>query len=147
MPSRPARVLVVDNSRRSLFLALEAALSRHHVQIAADAIDAIYQIDCEGSPHDVIFCDLASDDFPGPELWAYLSLGRQGAAERLVFIASRPLAPEARAFIERVPNTCVELPVDAEALDALVGRRAATVGPALGRPCRADDEPSSSAAE
>jgi hypothetical protein len=104
---------------------LEPALARHNVESARDAGDAIYQIDCATRPHDVIFCDLAREDLPGPELWAYLSLHCESAARRMVFVASAPLRIETRAFLARVPNLCLELPVDPEALDALARRRRA----------------------
>lgn len=122
MNPRRARILVVDNSG-SLSLALEPAFTRHEVDIARDAFDAIYRIDCAARPYDVLLCDLARGDVPGPELWAYLSIGRKDAAERMVFVASAPLGPEARAFLARVPNPCLELPVDPEAFDALTRRR------------------------
>ena len=133
MLDRRARILVVDNSERTLTHSLKAALIGHEVEIARDAFDAIYQIDCAGRPHDVIFCDLARNDLPGPELWAYLSLGRAGAAQRMVFVASKPLGSETHAFLDRIPNPCVVLPADPEALDALVTRRVACGGPGLAR--------------
>jgi hypothetical protein len=123
MSHRRARILIVDHPRGALSLTLEHALARHDVESARDAFDAIYRIDCAVHPHDLIFCDLARGDLPGPELWAYLSLGRKSAAGRIVFVASAPLRPETTAFLARVPNLCVELPVDPEAFDALARRR------------------------
>jgi hypothetical protein len=124
MSRHRARILLVDHSHGALSLALEPALARHKADFARDAFDAIDRIDCAARPYDVVLCDLARGDVPGPELWAYLSISRPDAAERMVFVASAPLVPEARAFLSRVPNLCVELPVDAEAFDALVQRRA-----------------------
>jgi DNA-binding NtrC family response regulator len=123
MSPRRARILVVDNSG-SLSLALEAALARHEADFARDAFDAIYRIDCATRPYDVVICDLARGDVPGAELWAYLSISRADAARRMVFVASAPLDPEAKAFLARVPNPCVELPADPDAFDALARRRA-----------------------
>lgn len=42
----------------------------------------------------------------------------------MVFVASGPLRAETRAFLSEVPNLCVELPFDAEAIDMLAVRRA-----------------------
>ena len=39
----------------------------------------------------------------------------------------------ATAFVQCVPNLCVDLPIDAEALDSLVNRRTAHRGSALAR--------------
>jgi len=138
MHNRRGRVLVVDNPTRSLLLGLADALAGHEVEVARDAFDAIYRIDCAGPAHDVIFCDLSCDQLPGPELWAFLGLSRTGAAQRMVFVASSPLRPETRAFLERVPNLCVNLPADAEAVDALVARRSG-LGPRLARASIRDD--------
>jgi hypothetical protein len=133
MHDRRARVLVVDNAEGTLSSWLAEGLARHDVEFARDAFDAIHRIDDAGRPHDVIFCDLASKALPGPELWAYLALVRAPAAERMVFVASTPLPSETTAFVQCIPNPCVDLPVDAEALDALVSRRAGRSGPALAR--------------
>jgi hypothetical protein len=42
----------------------------------------------------------------------------------MVFVASGPLRLETRAFLTSVPNVCVELPLEAEALHILAVRRA-----------------------
>lgn len=117
-----ARVLVID-AQSSLSHTLHAALAHHEVEIAHDAVDAIYRIDRTGRPYDIIFCDLACD-LPGPELWAYLALTHRNAAKRMVFVASGPLRPETQAFLMEVPNACVELPIDADAMHMFAVRRA-----------------------
>jgi hypothetical protein len=104
--------------------ALGGALARHEVHFARDAFDAIYRIDSAARPYDVIFCDLARGDLPGPELWGYLSISRSSAAKRMIFVASGPLGPETRKFLTGVPNVCIDLPLDAEALHMLAVRRA-----------------------
>jgi hypothetical protein len=114
----------VDDPKRALSAALEGALLRHQVDAAQSALDAIYRIDCALRPYDVVLCDLVRGDLPGPELWAFLSISRKRAAERMVFVASTPLAPGAMEFLDRVPNPCVWLPTDAGAFDAFVSRRA-----------------------
>jgi hypothetical protein len=111
MNRRRARILVVDHPQSALSLALEPVLTRHAADFARDAFDAIDRIDCAARPYDVVLCDLARGDVPGPELWAYLSISRRDAAQRMVFVASAPLGSETHAFIARVPNLCLELPV------------------------------------
>ena len=129
MTPRRARILLVDNSG-SLSLALESALTHHEADFARDAFDAIYRIDCATRPYDIVLCDLARADLPGPELWAYLSISRPDAARRMVFVASAPLESEAKAFLARVPNLCIQLPADPDAFDALARRRAGVRGSA-----------------
>ena len=131
MHHRRARVLVVDNAEGELSSRLAEGFALHDVEFTRDRFDAIHRIDSAGRPHDIIFCDLASKDTPG--LWAYLALVRAAAAERMVFVASTPLPSETAAFVQCIPNQCVDLPVDADALDALVNRRAAHRGPSLAR--------------
>jgi hypothetical protein len=127
MHNRQARVLIVENSRQTLARALQPALIRHEVQVVRCAFDAVFRVDVEGPPHEVVFCDLcdrASNDLVAPELWAFLSLRRAAVARRMVFLASGRLSSKASAFLDRIPNPCVALPIDAEAIDALVNRRA-----------------------
>ena len=106
-----SHVLVVDDAEGRLSDALALHLAGYQVVVARDAFDALYSIDCASPPYELIFCDLARSDLPGPELWAYLSVTHPQAAARMVFVASGPLCPEARDFVERTPNVFVELPL------------------------------------
>ena len=133
--TRPrSRVLIVDDPDGRLSRGLRPALALHEVDVAHDAFDTIYRIDCAHPLYDLIFCDLARGDVPGPELWAYLSLRRRDAAERMVFVASGPLEANARAFLAGVPNARVELPLRPDTLDALA--RAFAVRRLSARPTR-----------
>jgi hypothetical protein len=122
--SHRAQILVVDYPQGTLSTALGPALARHKVDFARDAFDVIYRIDCAARPYDLLFCDLARGELPGPALWAYLSISRKNEAKRMVFVTSDPLRPEMRAFLTSIPNVCVELPLEAEALHMLAVRRA-----------------------
>jgi hypothetical protein len=119
MKARRAKVLLVDDSQGFLSAALAGALSGCEIEIARDAFDAIYRVDCADRPHDAIFCDVSRSDIPAPELFSYLSLTRSEAAQRMIFVASGPLEPETRAFLDRVRRPLVALPAAPEALEAL----------------------------
>jgi hypothetical protein len=127
MSDRRARVLIVGpRAARSLAGALSA--SRHDVETSPGACDAIYEIDrAAGRSHDVIFCDVAQVDvhLSGPEFWAFLSISREAAAARVVFLETGPLSREAHASLDGIPNLHLRMPVDADALDALLCRRVA----------------------
>lgn len=112
----------MDDSKRTLSASLCSELSHHEVEVARDAFDAIYRIDCAVRPYDAIFCDLAGEDLPGPELWAFLSLTRGAAARRMVFVASGPLHAETRKFLGSVPNPCIHLQRSPGVLDRLALR-------------------------
>jgi DNA-binding NarL/FixJ family response regulator len=126
---RQARVLLVDDSEGTLSTALRTPLNQHQVEIARDAFEAIYRIDCAGAPHDAIICDLARGDLPGPELWSYLSLTRGPAAERMLFVTSGPLTVAARTFLRCVPNPCVDLRMGLDELLLLVDGGHRSPGP------------------
>jgi hypothetical protein len=119
-----AQILVADCPQGTLSVALGPALARHTVDFARDAFDTLYRIDCAARPYDLLFCDLSRGDLTGPELWAYLSISRKNEAKRMVFVTSGPLRPETLAFLTSIPNVCVELPLEAEALHMLAVRRA-----------------------
>ncbi len=125
MTRRPSRILIVDDPEGRLSRSLVPALAPHKVDVARDALDTIDRIDSAGRPYDLIFCDLERGDVPGPELWAYLSLRRREAADRIIFVASGPQATKAKAFLARIPNPRIELPVDPNELDALARQHAA----------------------
>jgi hypothetical protein len=127
MHTRRARVLVVDGPERSLSCALETVLLGHEVHVANDVFDAVYRVEGAGRPYDIILCDLARVSLAGPELWAYLSIAHKHAAERMVFVASGPLQPQAWAFLSRSPNPCIDLPASSAMLEAVVSRRAAGI--------------------
>ena len=120
--SRRLRILLIDDPEHALFRALRALLTPHDVEVAQDALDAIHRIDCAVRHHDVIFCDAADGELPGPLLWAYLSIGRAAAAHSMVLVARGIVRHEARMLVARVPVPCVHLPSNRKAIDALVAR-------------------------
>jgi hypothetical protein len=111
MQARPARVLVVDDADALLSTALKGALARCDVEVARNVFDAIDRIACNDDPYVAIFCDLACDDLPGPELWSYLAAVHPATASRMIFVASGPLSPQTRSFLDELPNPCVPLPL------------------------------------
>jgi CheY-like chemotaxis protein len=111
METRRPHVLVVDDAEGRLTDSLAQSLAGYDVDVARDAFDAIYCIDCASRPYELIFCDLARGDLPGPELWAYLSITRSQAAARMVFVASGRQRPETIDFLAKTTNTFVQLPL------------------------------------
>lgn len=125
--ARAGRVLVVDDDAqvaRSIKLVLGAA---HDVSIASNGAEALALIE-GGERFDVILCDLTMPVMSGPELHAHLSTTAPAEAARLVFITGCAVAPHARVFLDRVPNTWLEKPFDIDALRAFVERRVRDVG-------------------
>jgi len=118
-----SRILVVDEPEGPLSLSLRSGAGWHEMDFARDAFDAIDRIEAASRPYDVILCDLARAELPGPELWAYLSVTFPDAAGRMAFVSSAPLLATAEAFLACIANRCVALPVDVATLVALARPR------------------------
>ena len=111
VPHVSSRVLVVDDADGPLSVGLAPSLARYAVDFARDPVSVLHHIDWATVPHALIFCDMTRGDIPGPELWAYLSIRRRDAADRLAFVASTRLRPPALAFLSLVPNVRLALPL------------------------------------
>lgn len=121
---RGGRVLVVDDDAlvaRSIALVLGV---EHEVTVAADALEAVSRIE-RGERYDVILCDLMMPETSGMELHGRVVSLDPVTAARIVFVTGCAVQPEARAFLDRVPNACLEKPFDMDALREFVGRRVA----------------------
>jgi CheY-like chemotaxis protein len=116
------RVLIIDDDvmvARSVERVLSAA---HSVTVVHSAAEGLARI-AEGSRYDVILCDVMMPTMSGIELHRQLRAVAPSEADRLVFVTGCALLPEVRAFLDAVPNTCLEKPFDAEALREFVERR------------------------
>jgi len=115
-------VLIIDDDvmvARSVERVLSAA---HSVTVVHSAAEGLARI-AEGSRYDVILCDVMMPTMSGIELHRQLRAVAPSEADRLVFVTGCALLPEVRAFLDAVPNTCLEKPFDAEALREFVERR------------------------
>ena len=122
MRRSPGRVLIIDDDvmvARSVERVLSAA---HSVTVVHSAADGLARI-TEGDRYDVILCDVMMPAMSGIELHRQLRAVAPSEADRLVFVTGCALLPEVRAFLDAVPNTCLEKPFDVEALREFVERR------------------------
>jgi CheY-like chemotaxis protein len=118
----PGRVLIIDDDvmvARSVERVLSAA---HSVTVVHSAADGLAHI-ADGGRYDVILCDVMMPAMSGIELHRQLRAVAPSEADRLVFVTGCALLPEVRAFLDAVPNTCLEKPFDVEALREFVERR------------------------
>ena len=102
-----ARILVIDDER-SIARVIAAALPEHDVTIAGSGHDGL-TLSLSGS-FDCILSDIAMPDVTGPELYESLRADGRGIETRMVFMTGGAFAPRAAAFLERVPNVCIEKP-------------------------------------
>jgi CheY-like chemotaxis protein len=79
-------------------------------------------------PFDLILCDLMMSEMSGIELHGELVRRSPELARRVVFMTGGAFTPRARAFLQAVPNRCVEKPLDLETIDDLIREQAASEG-------------------
>lgn len=122
---KPARR---DHRRRLLIVDDEPHLARtlqillgdeHDVDVVTSGSEARARLEADRG-FDAILCDLAMRDVSGMDLHDWLSREQPLVAARMIFMTGGAYTPEARAFLDRVPNPRVEKPFRLEELQALV---------------------------
>jgi CheY-like chemotaxis protein len=119
---RPARVLVVDDEflvAKALRLVLAAEFD---VVVATKAEDVLARLE-SGESFDVILCDVMMPGMNGVEMRDRVDALSPEQAARIVFLTGGLPLPHVRALIDRVPNTCLEKPLDPEGLREFIRRR------------------------
>jgi two-component system cell cycle sensor histidine kinase/response regulator CckA len=99
--------------------AIARTLSAHEVTVLQSGAAALARLR-QAPGYDVILCDLMMPDLNGMDLHERLLLEAPCACERLVFMTGGAFTPQAREFLERVPNPRVDKPFEPAALRALV---------------------------
>jgi CheY-like chemotaxis protein len=118
---RRGRILVVDddaNVARTLAFRLG---TDHDVVVSLEPRVAAERV-LAGESFDIIFCDLMMPEMTGMDFHAAIAETQPRQAERIVFITGGAYTPRARAFIAQAPNTVLEKPFDAGALQAVLAR-------------------------
>jgi len=115
---RPMRLLVVDDEPE-VGDALRRILGREHeVDAVTTAAHALRLL--EAQSYDLILCDLLMPEMTGMELYELLARARPDVARCVVFMTAGPFHGESRAFLDRIPNACLDKPFDADALSSLL---------------------------
>jgi PAS domain S-box-containing protein len=112
-----ARILVIDDER-AIARVIAAALPEHDVTIAGSGHDGV-TLASSGS-FDCILSDMAMPDVSGPELYETLRADGRGIETRMVFMTGGVFAPRAAAFLEKVPNVCIEKPFQIASVEEAV---------------------------
>ncbi len=121
---RKGRVLVVDDEPQignTLRLLLDP---NHEIVPVTSAKSALERISSDGR-FDVIFCDLMMPEISGTELYEKVAVAAPELLDRFVFMTGGVFSAEILAFLERIPNPCIEKPFDIVALTALIEERIA----------------------
>jgi CheY-like chemotaxis protein len=98
------------------------------VTIETDAASALSTI-AQEQAFDVIFCDYTMPNVNGAEFYSRLELSAPELVPRVVFLSGGVFTEVGREFLDRVPNPCLEKPVDANALLSLIERMVAGATP------------------
>jgi signal transduction histidine kinase len=121
-PPRRGKVLVIDDELM-IIKALERLLvGEHEVTAVTTAGEARERI-LSGEGYDVILCDLMMPQMTGMALHAELLDAMPEQASRMVFLTGGAFTPDARAFLDGVPNQRVEKPFDTQHLRAIINDR------------------------
>lgn len=119
---RRGRVLVLDDEPFILRI-LQRVLRAHDVTPVSNAHDALSL--CLSNTYDVIFSDIMMPGMSGEDFYRMLANERPGEEDKIVFITGGTLIEEVLQFLDSVPNTCVEKPVNAQELNTLIETRVA----------------------
>jgi CheY-like chemotaxis protein len=120
--ARRARLLVVDDEPQignTLRLLLDPD---HEVVPVTSAREALERIKTD-RPFDIIFCDLMMPEVSGTDFYKQLSVSAPELLDRLVFMTGGVFSTRTNAFLEKLPNPCIEKPFDIGALLALINDR------------------------
>ncbi len=121
-PVRRGRILVVDDEELVTRAVARILSPQHDVVTRTSAQAALDEITSGGDEFDLVLCDLMMPDMSGMELHARLDDVAPELARRVVFLTGGAFTPDARAFLESVPNARIEKPFEPPALRDAVGR-------------------------
>ncbi|WP_257453971.1 ATP-binding response regulator [Archangium lipolyticum] len=121
------RVLVIDDEPL-LCSAVERILRPHHDVVLTTLAAEVLPLLEAGERFDLILCDLMMPRMNGMDFHAALHRLRPDLTGRVIFLTGGAFTPQAKDFLERVPNRRVEKPFNARALLAVTHEVLAAVG-------------------
>ncbi|MEO0321514.1 MAG: response regulator [Myxococcota bacterium] len=121
-----AKVLVIDDEHL-VGRSISRALRRHDVDVLSSGGEAIERLNAPGGAgYDLVFCDLMMPEVSGMEVYEAINADKPALAERFVFMTGGAFTPRARAFLEQVPNRCIDKPFDLTLLREIAAERVGT---------------------
>jgi signal transduction histidine kinase len=121
-PAVRRRILVIDDDPGVAEAIAKLLSDEHTVDVMGDATSALSRI-ADGGRYDVILCDLMMPNVTGMDLYREVLRVAPDLASRIVFMSGGVYTPRARAFVEGLPNRCIEKPPDSGKLRELVRQR------------------------
>ncbi|HZH03295.1 MAG TPA: response regulator, partial [Myxococcaceae bacterium] len=124
-PAAGGRILVVDDEPLIGAVVARALSPQHEVVRATRVDDAMSRLRA-GEVFDLIFSDVTMPEAGGAELYRDVMALSEAQAAKMIFITGGAFTPEARAFLESIPNEQLIKPFDLASLVTLVQRRLGT---------------------
>jgi CheY-like chemotaxis protein/anti-sigma regulatory factor (Ser/Thr protein kinase) len=118
-PRARGRVLVVDDEVM-VGRAVKRVLGREHEVTVATSGEEAKRILEKDRDFDVLISDLLMPDVTGMDLHEWLQERNPKLGRRTVFMTGGAFTPRAREFLDRVPNTRLEKPVEPQNLLEIV---------------------------
>jgi nitrogen-specific signal transduction histidine kinase len=121
-PAVRRRILVIDDDAGVAEAIAKLLSDEHTADVTTNATDALARI-ARGDKYDIILCDLMMPNVTGMDLYREVLRVAPALASRIVFMSGGVYTPRARAFVEGLPNRCIEKPPDSAKLRELVRQR------------------------
>jgi CheY-like chemotaxis protein len=116
---RRASVLVVDDDVMIGGIIRRVLSPEYDVTLAINGSEALKLV-LAGQRFDALLCDLMMPHMTGMDFFAELARTKPELCERVAFITGGAFTPEARAFLDRIPNRRLDKPFAPENLRALI---------------------------
>jgi CheY-like chemotaxis protein/anti-sigma regulatory factor (Ser/Thr protein kinase) len=104
----PSRILIIDDDAL-VARSLARMLRGHELVLASDGESALWE--CLSRDFDLILCDLMMPRLDGAGFYTALRDHRPRLAARVVFMTGGAFTSDTRAFLDGVPNPCLEKPI------------------------------------
>jgi CheY-like chemotaxis protein len=115
VPTRRARVLVIDDEE-PILRAVRRGLGRHHdVVCTTRATEALALIDA-GPAFDIIFSDLVMPNMTGMDFYDVLLRRHPEAASKVIFLTGGTVDEQLSGFLAGIPNRFFYKPIDLDVL-------------------------------
>jgi signal transduction histidine kinase/CheY-like chemotaxis protein len=119
---RRGRVLVIDDDPM-VSAVVRRTLSQDHDIVTSNRTEQALDLLRGGERFDVILCDVMMPNMTGVDFWHELERFAPEETRRIVFLTGGAFAPQARQFLESVPNLHIDKPFVPEQLRAIVRER------------------------
>jgi len=122
------RMLIVDDDP-GVSNGMRRLLSRSFAVETVTSSTAALELLRRGARFELILCDLMMPELTGMQLHESVARELVGVAERFVFMTAGVFTASAQTFLARVPNACLEKPVNLETLRTVARQMLASGSP------------------